>query len=199
MKLIRGIHNLSQAPHGCVLTIGNFDGVHRGHQALLQRLREEGRQRGLPVVVMIFEPQPLELFAADKAPARLTRLREKLGYLAESGVDYVLCVRFDRRFAALTAQDFISELLVRRLGVQFLAVGDDFRFGAGRRGDFLLLQKAGRNMASTSPALKPSAKAGCESAARRYARRWPMTISCWRRRCSAIRLASPDASCMVMN
>ncbi len=99
MKLIRGIHNLSQAPHGCVLTIGNFDGVHRGHQALLQRLREEGRQRGLPVVVMIFEPQPLELFAADKAPARLTRLREKLGYLAESGVDYVLCVRFDRRFA----------------------------------------------------------------------------------------------------
>lgn len=134
MKLIRGIHNLSQAPHGCVLTIGNFDGVHRGHQALLQRLREEGRQRGLPVVVMIFEPQPLELFAADKAPARLTRLREKLSYLAESGVDYVLCVRFDRRFAALTAQDFISELLVRRLGVQFLAVGDDFRFGAGRQG-----------------------------------------------------------------
>ncbi|OAT49613.1 riboflavin kinase/FMN adenylyltransferase [Kluyvera georgiana ATCC 51603] len=95
------------------------------------------------MVVMIFEPQPLELFAADKAPARLTRLREKLRYLAESGVDYVLCLRFDRRFAALTAQDFISELLVKRLGVQFLAVGDDFRFGAGRQGDFLLLQKAG--------------------------------------------------------
>ena len=143
MKLIRGIHNLSQAPHGCVLTIGNFDGVHRGHQALLQGLRAEGRARGLPVVVMIFEPQPLELFAADKAPARLTRLREKLRYLAESGVDYVLCLRFDRRFAALTAQDFISDLLVKRLGVQFLAVGDDFRFGAGRQGDFLLLQKAG--------------------------------------------------------
>ena len=143
MKLIRGIHNLSQAPHGCVLTIGNFDGVHRGHQALLQGLRAEGGARGLPVVVMIFEPQPLELFAADKAPARLTRLREKLRYLAESGVDYVLCLRFDRRFAALTAQDFISELLVKRLGVQFLAVGDDFRFGAGRQGDFLLLQKAG--------------------------------------------------------
>ncbi|MDA8487698.1 bifunctional riboflavin kinase/FAD synthetase [Kluyvera sp. Awk 3] len=143
MKLIRGIHNLSQAPHGCVLTIGNFDGVHRGHQALLQGLRAEGRARGLPVVVMIFEPQPLELFAADKAPARLTRLREKLRYLAESGVDYVLCLRFDRRFAALTAQDFISELLVKRLGVHFLAVGDDFRFGAGRQGDFLLLQKAG--------------------------------------------------------
>ncbi|HEX4499690.1 MAG TPA: bifunctional riboflavin kinase/FAD synthetase [Scandinavium sp.] len=143
MKLIRGIHNAGQAPHGCVLTIGNFDGVHRGHQALLQRLRAEGRERGLPVVVMIFEPQPLELFATDKAPARLTRLRDKVRYLAESGVDYVLCVRFDRRFAALTAQEFISNLLVKRLGVQYLAVGDDFRFGAGREGDFLLLQKAG--------------------------------------------------------
>ncbi|KNC06513.1 FMN adenylyltransferase [Klebsiella sp. RIT-PI-d] len=143
MKLIRGIHNLSQAPRGCVLTIGNFDGVHRGHRALLKNLRAEGQARKLPVVVMIFEPQPLELFAADKAPARLTRLREKLGYLAECGVDYVLCLRFDRRFAALTAQAFISDLLVDRLGVQFLAVGDDFRFGAGRQGDFLLLQKAG--------------------------------------------------------
>lgn len=143
MKLIRGIHNLGQALYGCVLTIGNFDGVHRGHQALLQRLQVEGRKRGLPVVVMIFEPQPLELFAMDKAPARLTRLREKVRYLAECGIDYVLCVRFDRRFAALTAQTFISDLLVKRLGVQYLAVGDDFRFGAGREGDFLLLQKAG--------------------------------------------------------
>ena len=143
MKLIRGIHNLSQAPQGCVLTIGNFDGVHRGHQALLRCLNAEGRKRGLPVVVMMFEPQPLELFAGDKAPARLTRLREKLRYLAECGVDYVLCVRFDRRFAALTAQNFVSDLLVHRLGVRFLAVGDDFRFGAGRQGDFLLLQKAG--------------------------------------------------------
>ncbi|STV96287.1 bifunctional riboflavin kinase/FMN adenylyltransferase [Klebsiella michiganensis] len=183
MKLIRGIHNLSQAPHGCVLTIGNFDGVHRGHQALLQRLRAEGRQRGLPVVVMIFEPQPLELFAADKAPARLTRLREKLNYLAESGVDYVLCVRFDRRFAALTAQDFISELLVRQLGVQFLAVGDDFRFGAGRQGDFLLLQKAGVEFGFDVTSTQPSVKAACASAARRYVRRWRTTICPSRRRC----------------
>ncbi|UYU32547.1 bifunctional riboflavin kinase/FAD synthetase [Siccibacter colletis] len=143
MKLIRGIHNLSAAHHGCVLTIGNFDGVHRGHQSLLRGLREEGRARNLPVMVMIFEPQPLELFAADKAPARLTRLRDKLRYLAECGVDYVLCVRFDRRFAAFTAQSFVSDLLVERLGVRLLAVGDDFRFGAGRQGDFLLLQKAG--------------------------------------------------------
>ncbi|MCA1921258.1 bifunctional riboflavin kinase/FAD synthetase [Buttiauxella noackiae] len=143
MKLIRGIHNLRQNHHGCVLTIGNFDGVHRGHKSLLKGLCAQGRARNLPVMVMIFEPQPLELFAGDKAPARLTRLREKLRYLAECGVDYMLCVRFDRRFAALTAQNFVSELLVDRLGVKFLAVGDDFRFGAGRQGDFLLLQKAG--------------------------------------------------------
>ncbi|MDU4128089.1 bifunctional riboflavin kinase/FAD synthetase [Pantoea sp.] len=143
MKFIRGIHNLNEQHRGCVLTIGNFDGVHRGHQALMSRLCEEGRKRNLPVVVMVFEPQPLELFAGDKAPARLTRLREKLRYLAEAGVDKVLCVRFDRRFAALSAQSFISELLVEKLDVKYLAVGDDFRFGAGRQGDFLLLQKAG--------------------------------------------------------
>ena len=143
MKFIRGIHNLNEQHRGCVLTIGNFDGVHRGHQALMSRLCEEGRKRNLPVVVVVFEPQPLELFAGDKAPARLTRLREKLRYLAEAGVDKVLCVRFDRRFAALSAQSFISELLVEKLDVKYLAVGDDFRFGAGRQGDFLLLQKAG--------------------------------------------------------
>ncbi len=115
---------------------------------------------------MIFEPQPLELFATDKAPARLTRLREKLHYLAQCGVDYVLCVKFDRRFAALTAQTFISELLVERLGVQFLAVGDDFRFGASRAGDFLLLQKAGgRSMVLRFPAPKPFVKAACVSVA----------------------------------
>ncbi|WHU89375.1 bifunctional riboflavin kinase/FAD synthetase [Pantoea agglomerans] len=143
MKFIRGIHNLNEQHRGCVLTIGNFDGVHRGHQALMSRLCEEGRKRNLPVVVMVFEPQPLELFAGGKAPARLTRLREKLRYMAEAGVDKVLCVRFDRRFAALSAQRFISDLLVEKLDVKYLAVGDDFRFGAGRQGDFLLLQKAG--------------------------------------------------------
>ncbi|MFV9669107.1 bifunctional riboflavin kinase/FAD synthetase [Pantoea sp. ARC607] len=143
MKFIRGIHNLNEQHRGCVLTIGNFDGVHRGHQALISRLCEEGRRLNLPVVVMVFEPQPLELFAGDKAPARLTRLRDKLRYMAEAGVDSVLCVRFDRRFAALSAQRFISDLLVEKLDVKYLAVGDDFRFGAGRQGDFPLLQKAG--------------------------------------------------------
>lgn len=143
MKFIRGIYNLKEQHGGCVLTIGNFDGVHRGHQALMAALIAEGRKRNLPVVVMLFEPQPLELLAGEHAPARLTRLREKLKYLAQAGVDEVLCVRFDPRFAAHPAQRFIAELLVDKLNVKFLAVGDDFRFGAGRQGDFLLLQKAG--------------------------------------------------------
>ncbi|KAA9002668.1 bifunctional riboflavin kinase/FAD synthetase [Affinibrenneria salicis] len=143
MELIRGIHNLRARHYGCVLTIGNFDGVHRGHQMLLERLKQEGRQRRLPVMVMIFEPQPQELFAIDGAPARLTRLRDKVDYLAQAGVDYLLCVRFDRHFAANSARTFVDDLLVEKLGVKFLVVGDDFRFGAGRKGDFLLLQGAG--------------------------------------------------------
>lgn len=143
MELIRGIHNLRARHHGCVLTIGNFDGVHRGHRMLLEQLKQEGRLLGLPVMVMIFEPQPLELFAADKAPARLTRLRDKTKYLAQAGVDYLLCVKFDPRFAANSAQSFVTQLLVDKLGVRFLMVGDDFRFGSGRQGDFALLQKAG--------------------------------------------------------
>ncbi|MCC3702604.1 bifunctional riboflavin kinase/FAD synthetase [Rouxiella badensis] len=143
MELIRGIHNIRARHHGCVLTIGNFDGVHRGHQALIEQLKLEGRRLGLPVMVMIFEPQPLELFAAEKAPARLTNLRDKAKYLAECGIDYLLCVKFDPRFAANSAQAFVSQLLVEKLGVKFLTVGDDFRFGAARLGDFTLLLKAG--------------------------------------------------------
>lgn len=143
MQLIRGIHNLQARHFGCVLTIGNFDGVHCGHQVLLERLKQEGRERNLPVMVMTFEPQPQELFAGEKAPARLTRLRDKIKYLSQAGVDYLLCVKFDADFAAIHASGFITDLLVDKLGVKFLVVGDDFRFGAGRQGDFLLLQKAG--------------------------------------------------------
>ncbi|NIH16049.1 bifunctional riboflavin kinase/FAD synthetase [Serratia symbiotica] len=144
MQLIRGIHNIQARHHGCVLTIGNFDGIHRGHQAVLEQLKQEGQRLGLPVMVIIFEPQPLEMFATDQAPARLTRLRDKAKYLVQAGVDYLLCVKFDPRFAANTAQAFIAELLVEKLGVKLMIVGDDFRFGAGRQGDFMLLQQAGK-------------------------------------------------------
>ncbi|WP_340614449.1 bifunctional riboflavin kinase/FAD synthetase [Xenorhabdus thailandensis] len=144
MELIRGIHNIRARHHGCVLTIGNFDGVHRGHQALLKHLKQEGQRLGLPTMVMIFEPQPLEVFVADKAPARLTRLRDKIKYLAQNGVDYLLCVKFDKHFAANSPEAFVSQLLVEKLGVKFLAIGDDFRFGKNRRGDFHYLQQAGK-------------------------------------------------------
>lgn len=143
MELIRGIHNIRARHRGCVLTIGNFDGVHRGHQALLANLKQQGKRLGLPVTVMIFEPQPLEFFAPDKAPARLTRLRDKCKYLAEAGVDYLLCVRFNQDFASIEAQDFVTRLLVDKLGVKYVAVGDDFRFGAGRKGDYDLLRRDG--------------------------------------------------------
>ncbi|CDH21606.1 bifunctional: flavokinase; FAD synthetase [Xenorhabdus bovienii str. kraussei Quebec] len=144
MELIRGVHNIRARHHGCVLTIGNFDGVHRGHQALLKHLKQEGLRSGLPTMVMIFEPQPLEVFAVDKAPARLTRLRDKIRYLSQYGVDYLLCVKFDRNFADNSPEAFVSRLLVEKLGVKFLAIGDDFRFGKNRLGDFHYLQQAGK-------------------------------------------------------
>lgn len=144
MQLIRGIHNIQARHYGCVLTIGNFDGVHRGHQAVLGQLKQEGQRLGLPVIVMIFEPQPLEIFATNQAPARITRLRDKAKYLVQAGIDYLLCVKFDPCFATNTAQAFIAELLVEKLGVKLLIVGDDFRFGAGRQGDLTLLQQAGK-------------------------------------------------------
>jgi riboflavin kinase/FMN adenylyltransferase len=144
MQLIRGIHNIQARHHGCVLTIGNFDGVHRGHQAVLEQLQQEGQRLGLPVMVIIFEPQPLEIFTKDQAPARLMRLRDKVKYLAMVGVDYLLCVKFNPRFAANTAQVFIAEFLVEKLGVKLLIVGDDFCFGAGRQGNCTLLQQSGK-------------------------------------------------------
>lgn len=144
MQLIRNIQHFPAASTGCALTIGNFDGVHLGHQAILRHLRQRASELGLPSVVMLFEPQPREYFQAQQAPARLMRLRNKLQHLAKFGVDYVIAVKFDRTFAEKSAQDFIQEWLVNRLNVRFLSIGDDFRFGAKRLGDFSLLQQAGK-------------------------------------------------------
>lgn len=143
MELIRGLHNLQPRHRGCVATIGNFDGVHLGHQAVIGQLAERAGELKLPAVVMLFEPQPQEYFRPEQAPARLMRLREKLLALRRYAVDRVLCVRFDARFAALEADAFIEQVLVGSLGVRYLAVGDDFRFGAKRRGDFAMLKRAG--------------------------------------------------------
>lgn len=144
MQLVRGLHNLKPALRGCVATIGNFDGVHRGHQAILQRLRERAAELQLPSCVVIFEPQPHEFFAPDNAPVRLSRLRDKLELLAAAGVDRVLCLAFNRRLRELSAADFVRTVLVDGLGVQHLEVGDDFRFGCDRAGDFPFLEQAGQ-------------------------------------------------------
>jgi len=123
------------------LTIGNFDGVHRGHQAMLARLVDAARRRGLLASVLTFEPHPREFFAPAAAPTRLTSLREKLELLAVHGVDHVHVQRFARAFAALPAEDFVRGMLARSLGARWLLVGDDFRFGARRAGDIALLER----------------------------------------------------------
>lgn len=141
--VIRGQHNLREHHRGCVATIGNFDGVHLGHQAVLAALQARAGQHGLPSLLITFEPQPLEYFMPEKAPARLTRPREKLELLRELGVDRVLLLRFDQDLAMMEAHDFVRKILVEGLGIKHLYVGDDFRFGKGRAGDFALLQAQG--------------------------------------------------------
>jgi len=141
MQIFHGIP--PRALNSTVLTIGNFDGVHRGHQALLARLVTHARKVALPSAVMTFEPHPREFFAPDSAPARLTSLREKLSLIADEGVDHAYICRFNARFAALTAEQFIERILVQGLSVRHLIIGDDFRFGKGRAGDFEMLRRAG--------------------------------------------------------
>ena len=144
MRLIRGLHNLPAAQRGCALTIGNFDGVHRGHQAVLGQLHTRAAELQLPATVMVFEPTPQEYFLSDMAPARLQRLRDKLSLFHELGVEQVVCLRFDHKLAEHDADAFVKDILVEGLGVRHLVIGDDFRFGKGRRGDFAFLQQAGR-------------------------------------------------------
>ena len=143
MNLIRGLHNLKPEHRGCVATIGNFDGVHLGHQNVLGQLAEKASELQLPTVVVTFEPQPGEFFSGDAATPRLTRFREKLEGLSRFSVDRVLCLAFNRDFAALSAEAFIQRVLIDGLGVRYLVVGDDFRFGQGRTGDFAMLCRAG--------------------------------------------------------
>lgn len=143
MELIRGMHNLRARHRGCVATIGNFDGVHLGHQAVLGQLAEKAAELNLPATVIIFEPQPQEFFARDKAPARLTRFREKIQALRRYSVQRVLCLRFDEKLAHTPPMEFVQKLLVEGLAVRHLVVGDDFRFGYQRQGNFSLLQQAG--------------------------------------------------------
>ena len=148
MQVFRGLHHPGIAP-ACALTIGNFDGVHRGHQAMLALLRSEARHRGLPSCVMTFEPNPRDYFAQragkpERAPARIATLRDKLGELELCGIDQVVVFRFDAAFAAQSPQAFIDDMLVRGLRAKYVLVGDDFCFGANRAGDYKMLDAAGQ-------------------------------------------------------
>jgi riboflavin kinase/FMN adenylyltransferase len=143
-KIIRGFHNLPVSPSGCVATIGNFDGVHLGHQAVLSQLALKGDMLGLPATVITFEPQPIEFFVPEKAPPRLSRFREKVEALRTYSIQQLCVLKFNKTLAQMSANDFIQKLLVTGLNVRYLVVGDDFKFGKDRQGDFSLLQKVGK-------------------------------------------------------
>lgn len=143
MKILRGLPSLARFNQSCVVTIGNMDGVHLGHQAVLGQLAEKAAVLDLPTVVVIFEPQPQEFFAKTQAPARLYRFREKIEALRRFSVDYVLCLPFNARLAAMRAEAFVRDVLVEGLGVNYLVIGDDFRFGYQREGNFETLLAAG--------------------------------------------------------
>lgn len=148
MQIFRGFHHPGIAP-ACALTIGNFDGVHRGHQAMLALLNSEARHRGVPSCVLTFEPHPRDYFARlarkpELAPARIATLRDKLSELANCGVDQCVVLPFDARLSSQVPDAFIDQVLVEGLGARYVLVGDDFRFGARRAGDYAMLDAAGR-------------------------------------------------------
>lgn len=144
MRLALGLDSPERPAAGCVATIGNFDGVHLGHRKVIERLANEGQRLGLPVCVVLFEPQPREFFAPDQAPPRLMRLRDKIDRLSELPVDHVMILRFNRALAEMSPEAFIEKILIQSLQVHFLVIGDDFRFGRKRAGDYALLVKTGQ-------------------------------------------------------
>src|SRR5438034_6913089 len=141
MLLTHGSSDATLPP--VALTVGNFDGIHRGHQTMLERLRAGARKRGLASCVLTFEPHPREFFSPRAAPTRLTSLRERLELLAAHGVERVHVQRFSRSFAALAPEAFVEQVLAKRLRARWLLIGEDFRFGAKRAGDLALLEKLG--------------------------------------------------------
>jgi riboflavin kinase/FMN adenylyltransferase len=143
MEIIRGIYNIRPRHQGCVITVGNFDGLHLGHQALLERLCAKSTQLKLPSLAIIFEPQPNEYFSPNVRVARLMRFREKVEALEKQGINRVLCLRFNDEIANQTAEVFVRRLLFEKLAVKYILVGDDFKFGYQRKGDYSLLKRLG--------------------------------------------------------
>ena len=144
MELIRGLHNLRPRHHGCVVAQGAFDGVHRGHQMVLSRLQQKGRELGLPTAVICFEPLPREFFSPGHAPSRLMSFHEKFMALRDLGIDRVLRIPFNASFSEMEANDFVRDVFRDGLGAKYVVVGDDQRFGRNRTGDFSLLQELGK-------------------------------------------------------
>ena len=144
MELIRGLHNLRPRHRGCVVTLGAFDGVHHGHQAVIGHLLNKASELSLPSVVIVFEPLPREYLAPLEAPARLMSFREKFIALRKLGVDRVLRIRFNERLRSMSAQQFIDDIFVAGLGVEYVVLGDDFRFGNDRQGDFDFIKSEGQ-------------------------------------------------------
>jgi riboflavin kinase/FMN adenylyltransferase len=143
MELVRGLHNLRERHRGSVVTIGNYDGVHRGHQHMLAAVREHATRLQAPATVITFEPTPREYFEGGAAPSRLMRLREKVQALPLYGVDRMVVLRFDRRMQGMGAQEFVERLLVHGLGVRHMVVGHDFHFARRREGTIATLREAG--------------------------------------------------------
>lgn len=149
MEIVCGWHNLSAHHKGCVLTIGNFDGLHLGHQMLIEKLLSAKEKYQLPATVLTFEPQPNEFFRPEQKTARLMRLREKLEAFQTAGVDRVIVGKFNAQFAAVTAEDFVRDYLVEKLGVKHIVLGDDFRFGFKRQGEMNTLKTLGSELSFT--------------------------------------------------
>ena len=143
MELIRGLHNLRPRHHGCVATIGAFDGVHLGHQVVIRHLLEKSVELALPSLIIVFEPLPREYFSPLQAPARIMSFREKCRALEALGVDRLLRIRFNEQFRGMSAQRFVDDIFVAGLGVRFVVLGDDFRFGADRQGDIEFIRQQG--------------------------------------------------------
>lgn len=144
-QLLRGMAALSNWQGASIVTIGNFDGVHLGHQTLLKHLLEKSQHYNLPSVVLLFEPQPMEHFLGAKAPLRLQHFTEKFMDLQALGVDSVACLHFNHAFSQISAADFVKHILVESLHIRYLSVGDDFRFGFQRQGDFAYLEQCSRD------------------------------------------------------
>jgi riboflavin kinase/FMN adenylyltransferase len=159
MRVFHGLPRPAER-RACALSIGNFDGVHRGHRALLRRVVEAAREHDLVAAAMTFEPHPREYFAPDQAPARIANLRDKIEGLRQGGIEWVLVQHFNRDFASLTAERFIQQVLVQGCRARWLLVGDDFRFGARRAGDVALLRSAGEHAGFTVESIAPVLYAG---------------------------------------